>query len=600
MRQGSGSEFDRESSLLGSWLRAHIENVRSLSRETLKIYAGKQVIAGWEIHPDYSPWPLYILIDEDFPHSHICIAYVGTDKFLHWPHVEKHGFLCLPKNGWRPTEDLGISAQQRINHAIKLLEDCQSKFYIRAESEREFVSYWTQISTSRLVSLINLEDPTPRVVTGCNLWGDYCIAESQDILNQWIKNQRGRNPGPTIQSIFSFIEHPPVLPMPRSSKEFVLRLADNFGDRSALLKSIDPTKDTLVIIAVRRPEGVGVIGARVHGVELHGVERKPRRRVSKRRAKKKAGKKPGFPDYHVRLIWETKSKFEALRVVRCDSNWVHGRGLDRHHHTLATSKVVLIGCGSLGSQVAARLAESGVGTIYIIDPEVLESNNVGRHELGMNNLFDAKATALASQLSSQYPHGDFQGRASTWEAIVRSEPELFDEANLIVSCVGEIEHDLAWDSFFRTRSWLAPTVYGWLGTQGTTGHALVVTSESPGLSCVFDSDGMLRFPDTQFQKSSLAKTEPGCGTDFQPYGPLAVGQVEVLVTRLCLDLLSEKATAPEHRVYACSTEDLVELGGWWTERHRTLRPSGYDGSFEYQADVATCGECPRCKAEVTS
>lgn len=599
MRQGSGSEIDRYSSRLSSWLRAHFEDVRSLPSATLRLYEKKGIVAGWQIHPDYSSWPLYLLIDAAFPHSHIHIAYVGDDKYLHWPHVEKHGYLCLPRDGWRPIENPDVSPQQRINRALKLLEECQSQTYIKSESEREFVSYWGQASKDELVSLIDLENPNPRIISGCSLGGVLYVGETDHELTRWTTNCGLGNSGAQVQAIFGFIKKPPSLPLPKNGNQYITRLFDQLPNQSALLKGINPTKNTLVVLAVRRQEGIGIIGAMIGGVELHGQGRRTGKKRNKRQAKKNARKQYRFPAHYVRQIWQSTSSYATLRVSRCDSGWVHGRGLDVQHRTLAQSRVVVIGAGSLGSQVAARLAEAGVGNITIIDPETLAPSNIGRHELGMNSLFKGKgkAKAVASQLTYHYPHGDFQGQFNTWEWVVHNDPDLFYEADLVVSCVGEVEHDLAWDSFIRTLPMKTPTVFGWLGTQGTTGHALAVTSKSPGLSCVFDQDGALRFPDTDFPNNSQAKSEPGCGTEFQPYGPLAVGQVELLVARLSLDFLTGKATAPEHRIHACSTSELNELGGDWTTRHQKLRPDGYEGPFEYKADVALCGECPRCKAE---
>jgi len=405
-------------------------------------------------------------------------------------------------------------------------------------------------------------------MSGCSLGGELYVGETDRELSRWTTNYGLGSSGTKVQAIFGFIETPPSLPLPKNGNQYVTRLFDQLPSRSVLLKSIDPSKDTLIVLAVRRSEGIGIIGALIGGVQLHGPGRRTAKKRNKRQAKKNAVKQYGFPAHYVRQIWQSTSSFEALKVYRCDSAWVHGRGLDVQHRPLAESRVVAIGAGSLGSQVAARLAEAGVGTITIIDPETIAPSNVGRHELGMNSLFESKAKALANQLTYHYPHGHFQGRYNNWEWVVRNESNLFYEADLVVSCVGEVEHDLAWDSCIRGLALKVPTVFGWLGTQGTTGHALAITPQSPGLSCVFDQDGALRFPDTDFQDNRQAKSEPGCGTEFQPYGPLAVGQVELLVTRLSLDLLTGNAAAPEHRIYCCSTSDLNELGGYWTIRHQ--------------------------------
>lgn len=256
--------------------------------------------------------------------------------------------------------------------------------------------------------------------------------------------------------------------------------------------------------------------------------------------------------------------------------------------------MIVLGAGSLGSQVASRLAQAGVGHIPIVDPDNLEPSNIGRHALGMESVGGRKSSRLAQILSQKYPHGRYRGIPHEWQVALRRHRELFDNADLVVCCIGDPEEELAWDAWHRSGCLKAPTLYGWIGTEGTSGHALACTFDGPGLCCVIEPDGLLRRPDTDFLGDTRIKTEPGCGTEFQPYGPLAAGQVELLVTRLGLDLLSGKVEPPHHRIFACSTEDLEELGGRWTEEHYEYRPEGYDGPFECSIAVDECGRCHQC------
>ena len=111
-------------------------------------------------------------------------------------------------------------------------------------------------------------------------------------------------------------------------------------------------------------------------------------------------------------------------------------------------------------------------------------------------------------------------------------------------------------------------------------------------------NGDFRKPEALFEVEANLKSEPGCGTFFQSYGPLSVGCVELLVSRLSLDLITEKIRPPDHRIYACSTSDLNELGGEWSPMHQKMRPEGYHGPLEYSRDIYQCGECWQCKAPI--
>lgn len=585
---GPGSLFDIYRSQASAWLREHMDEVSALSQECVDLYVEeKGIVCGWEVKPAYSEWRLYILLDKDFPFSHLQVASAGSSQYLRWPHVEKHGYLCLSVEGWRPIESLYDSIQERINLGIELLNSCQSEDYVKEESAKEFVSYWGRGAARKLLSLIDLERRDTRLVAGLSASGYSLVGETEEGLRHWLDNQGKSSSTGSLQVIFGFISTPPSLPLPRTSAQFINRLLFQCSNLNVVLGRLSPFKDTLVVLASESSEGVGLICAKISAIPRDGFRKGP------------GGKKNyKLSAQRVKGAWRRFSRFEVIRPVRVDSSWVHGRGQDAHHHTLSSSGVVILGAGSLGSQVAARLAEAGVGNISIIDPKNLRPSNVGRHELGMDCLWEDKAERLVMKLARSYPHSVFKDCNKSWQDAVAFNPSWFEEADLIVSCVGETEQDLSWDRWYRALGLQAPTVYGWLGTQGTTGHALALTSgSSAGLSCFFDPDGLIRVPETYFRDGTQIKAEPGCGTEFQPYGPLAVGHIELLVTRMCLDVLTGKANLPEHRIYTCSSEDLYELGGEWTPEHKQYRPGNYDGPIEYKREVAQCGQCPECQGK---
>ncbi|MGH8196625.1 MAG: ThiF family adenylyltransferase, partial [Steroidobacteraceae bacterium] len=71
---------------------------------------------------------------------------------------------------------------------------------------------------------------------------------------------------------------------------------------------------------------------------------------------------------------------------------------------LAESSVVVIGAGGLGCAVLAGLAGAGVGTIAIVDPDVVESANLHRQPLYERaDIGRPKAEAAAARLSAYNP-----------------------------------------------------------------------------------------------------------------------------------------------------------------------------------------------------
>jgi molybdopterin/thiamine biosynthesis adenylyltransferase len=72
-------------------------------------------------------------------------------------------------------------------------------------------------------------------------------------------------------------------------------------------------------------------------------------------------------------------------------------------HFLSTKRVAIIGCGAIGSKVAASLASSGVSKFVLIDREILEPANAIRHECGVDDFAISKAHALEARLASLNP-----------------------------------------------------------------------------------------------------------------------------------------------------------------------------------------------------
>lgn len=91
------------------------------------------------------------------------------------------------------------------------------------------------------------------------------------------------------------------------------------------------------------------------------------------------------------------------------------------------------------------------------------------------------------------------------------------------------------------------------------------------------------------------QAEPACGDVYHPYGAVDVTRAESLITRLCLDVLTDKVGEPVHRVYAGTTEELARAGGEWSEAHMLHRPAGFEGAFEYERPLAPCGVCHACE-----
>lgn len=81
--------------------------------------------------------------------------------------------------------------------------------------------------------------------------------------------------------------------------------------------------------------------------------------------------------------------------------------------SLQHAKVLLIGCGALGSSLADQLCRMGVSDITLADPQILEAGNLVRHALDLTNINQFKAKALAERLNRLSPSANVKAITST-------------------------------------------------------------------------------------------------------------------------------------------------------------------------------------------
>lgn len=82
---------------------------------------------------------------------------------------------------------------------------------------------------------------------------------------------------------------------------------------------------------------------------------------------------------------------------------------------LEGKRITLVGCGSLGSKIAANLAASGLNRINLVDFDYFEPNNSVRHELGVECFGLYKDKALLNRLCSLNPSVVENGKCFTFQ-----------------------------------------------------------------------------------------------------------------------------------------------------------------------------------------
>jgi len=271
---------------------------------------------------------------------------------------------------------------------------------------------------------------------------------------------------------------------------------------------------------------------------------------------------------------------------------VHGRDHNKIDHLIG-AKIILVGCGSVGSGIAQQLAQSGVGSMILIDPEVMEYANAGRHSLGVADVNKSKSITMASALGRDYPHLKIEGKHGVWQKVYEGAPELFRDADLIISTVGSWLVEAKLNQTFLTDEDMPPVLFGWSEPFAVAAHSVLIGRESSCFACGLNHLGSPKFRACEWSEKTERK-EPSCGTHFQPYGPVALSNAVSMISRSVIDYLDKNYSVSEHRIYVAPKSDRELVGAQLTDTFVAEAPDTlkYGGTITRQWRTDNnCGFC---------
>jgi molybdopterin/thiamine biosynthesis adenylyltransferase len=208
--------------------------------------------------------------------------------------------------------------------------------------------------------------------------------------------------------------------------------------------------------------------------------------------------------------------------------------------------IAIIGCGSVGSEVARQLASAGLENILLVDYDVLEIENVYRHFLNAENIGEEKRTALAFDLKKRYPYVNATVMPQkTLESCLDS--SFLSGVDGIICATGSPTEERYFnEQLFKLdkRPWV---IYNWVEGHGVGGHAIYVHKAGKGcLNCLYhDSNGQKSLETLQnflLSQQDIAVDLSGCGSHFLPYSLTDAIQTAVLATRLALLAIENQLT----------------------------------------------------------
>lgn len=504
------------------------------------------MVEGWRIR--WRGLELTIQVDADFPFSEPRVYVAGYSRAQAQPHVEKDGKLCL---GPRAVPGDRIRTIQAVlAEAFRLLAENETRQHDEDFSE-DFGLYWLNWAdrSDLRVEIMPGPEGARKSIFGRAVLTDrrvFVFPSKYDAERCW-RNLTGVAP--------KWLKETPVisidpLPAPDRYPETADELWALVSARSQVGTDLltrlmaNTPKEAFVVLSGKAPSG------REHYAALR--IRRPQDRSGqplRRRAMREGINNVEDP---------TRSLFgrfmiERLATQRMDSS--SSRLPEGVEHQLAAAKVVIVGCGALGSGVARMLAQAGVEYLYLVDPENLGWENVRRHELGGGAVGSGKAKGLARSISVALPMIRFvEGYATTFAAFAREHPEILKQANLVVSCTGNWMADASVEHALGQPGHKASAVYGWMEAHALASHAVLIGNAGPRLVDGFEENGAFRLPVVTGGKPA----PPECGGATTTFGAIELSHAQALVARLAMDSLLELETSPAWHTWIADADAFEE------------------------------------------
>ncbi|MCY3602726.1 MAG: ThiF family adenylyltransferase [Chloroflexi bacterium] len=204
---------------------------------------------------------------------------------------------------------------------------------------------------------------------------------------------------------------------------------------------------------------------------------------------------------------------------------------------LRTCRVTVFGAGALGGHTATLLAESGVGTVDIVDPDVLLPGNVVRHVSGHSRVGIPKAQGVQAVIEDHAPwtevSGVLEGPRSKKEIQERILP-----ADIVVDTTGNeaLVGSLAMVAHENGRRLVTGALYrgGFI--------ARVRRQAVPGDTPIHQRDDLTRYPliPAGPEGEDFASAQMGCSAPVNNAPPSAVTAGASLIAQVAIDVMTER------------------------------------------------------------
>lgn len=263
--------------------------------------------------------------------------------------------------------------------------------------------------------------------------------------------------------------------------------------------------------------------------------------------------------------------------------------IQRGGGVLNKSKILLLGCGSVGSDILFLLARSGLKNLTIVDKDKLELENSYRHFLGFNKAitYGKKVELLKEEIEKRYPETTIETYDNDVIDLIKQNDIDFSMFDLVIIALGEPNTERYLNKMILKTE--TPAIFAWVEAYGIGGHALLINNSSIGCyECLYNEDLYNAASFAAKSEKPYTKNITGCSGTFTPYGGLDSMEVALITSRLALKVIENKIKGNLLYSWKGSSEELTENGYKISERYSKDKKDLMEGSVDYVNPSCKC------------
>lgn len=222
--------------------------------------------------------------------------------------------------------------------------------------------------------------------------------------------------------------------------------------------------------------------------------------------------------------------------------------------------ILLIGCGSVGSNVAFQLASSGFKKIKIVDNDKMNEENIYRHFLGKSRekKNKNKAVLMKEELENRYDDIDIIAYDSNVFDLIEDKKIDLKEFSLIISAIGDVNKERLLNKYILEAK--VPAIYTWVEAYGLGGHAVLINKNHGCYNCLITDELRCKVNFAAKSNKPFVQNFGGCLGTFTPYGSMDSMQTAIIAVRLVYEYLINKIEENKILSWKGSKELFVKSG----------------------------------------